>query len=73
MEQLNGTQLHNAVAGHLNANHAIVVQVTGGSEAGHILMVVDGNGVAGYQTGADYVIDVTGSSGVLAPTDFIVA
>ncbi|HEX2594275.1 MAG TPA: calcium-binding protein [Rhizomicrobium sp.] len=49
-----------AMDGHLGANHAEVFAVTAGEFAGHKFLVVDANGVAGYQSGHDYVIDVTG-------------
>ena len=34
-------------------------------------MLVDENGTAGYQAGADLVIDVTGYSGTLTTSSFI--
>jgi hypothetical protein len=41
--------------------------------SGHTFLVVDENGTAGYQAGADLVFDVTGASnmGSLAVGDFI--
>jgi hypothetical protein len=30
--------------------------------AGHTFLIVDANGVAGYQSGEDYVFDVTGGA-----------
>jgi hypothetical protein len=49
----------------------MLVNVTGGTLAGETLLVVDANGVAGYQAAADYVIDVTGIVGALTVADFI--
>jgi hypothetical protein len=45
--------------------------VTGGTLSGHTFLLVDDNGVAGYQSSVDYVIDVTGMSGSLTTADFI--
>jgi Ca2+-binding RTX toxin-like protein len=45
--------------GHLNADHAILFTATSGSLSGHTFLIVETNGVAGYQNG-DLVIDVTG-------------
>ncbi len=42
-----------------------------GTLSGHTIMVVDENGVAGYQAGADLVMDVTGATGTLTVSDFI--
>jgi Ca2+-binding RTX toxin-like protein len=60
----------NAVNGHLLANDAILFHATAGGLAGHTILVVDANGSAGYQAGADFVIDVTGYSGTFDITDF---
>jgi hypothetical protein len=49
-------------AGQLGANHAVLFTATSGSLAGHTFLIVDTNGVAGYQAGADLVIDVTGGT-----------
>jgi hypothetical protein len=43
-----------ALAG-LGAGHAVVYAPNAGDLAGKIFLVVDGNGVAGYQAGEDYV------------------
>jgi Ca2+-binding RTX toxin-like protein len=64
--------LQGLVAGHLSSHHAILVAVTGGSLGGHKLLVVDADGIAGYDAGADYVIDVTGIKGNLGTGDFLV-
>lgn len=65
------TDLTNLVSGHFGASHAMLVNVTGGSLAGHTLLLVDDNGVAGFQSTGDYVIDVTGMTGTLTTADFI--
>ncbi len=51
---------------------AVVFYADSGDLANHKILVVDANGVAGYQAGADYVIDVSfcGTAGVDV-TDFI--
>jgi Ca2+-binding RTX toxin-like protein len=59
------------LASGLGAGTAMLVNVTGGTLAGETLLVVDANGVAGYQAAADYVIDVTGIVGTLTVADFI--
>ncbi|HEX2590044.1 MAG TPA: calcium-binding protein [Rhizomicrobium sp.] len=60
-------------ASKLGAGHAVEFDATGGSLAGHHFLVVDANGVAGYQSGADYVIELSGAQHVAAidTTDFI--
>jgi hypothetical protein len=45
--------------------------VTGGTLAGHIILIVDGDGSAQYNAGSDYVIDITGHTGTLTTGDFI--
>ncbi|HEX4859667.1 MAG TPA: bluetail domain-containing putative surface protein, partial [Rhizomicrobium sp.] len=54
-------------AGQLAANHALLFTPDSSSTglAGHTFLIVDVNGVAGYQAGADLVIDVTGYTGTL--------
>jgi Ca2+-binding RTX toxin-like protein len=46
-------------AAHLAADHAAVVTVTAGDLAGHDYLVIDADGVAGYQQGTDYVMEIT--------------
>jgi len=60
-------------AGQLGANHAVLFTVGSGNLAGHTFLIVDTNGVAGYQAGQDLVIDVTGGHhlGSLGTSDFI--
>jgi hypothetical protein len=57
----------------LGANHAVLFTATTGNLAGHTFLIVDTNGVAGYQAGADLVIDVTGGHHLtgLSTSDFI--
>jgi hypothetical protein len=67
------TDLATAVnAGHLAIHHAVLFTPDTGTLATHTFLIVDTNGTAGYQAGADYVFDVTGGSlGGLAAGDFI--
>lgn len=58
-------------ASTLASGHAALLDVTSGGLSGHTFLVVDANGIAGYQTHGDYVFDVTGMSGSLAASDFI--
>jgi Ca2+-binding RTX toxin-like protein len=52
-------------ASHLNAGDAVLFKPSAGYLTGHTLLIVDHNGVAGYQAGADYVVDITGMTGTL--------
>jgi Ca2+-binding RTX toxin-like protein len=65
------SDLQTLVSGQLQAHHAIVVNATGGSFSGHKFLIIDANATANYQVNQDYVIDVTGLSGVLTTGDFI--
>jgi Ca2+-binding RTX toxin-like protein len=60
-------------AGQLAAGHAVLFTPTVGNYAGHTILVVDANGVAGYQAGADYVFDLVTPSNLssLATSNFI--
>ncbi|MGH6870174.1 MAG: beta strand repeat-containing protein [Rhizomicrobium sp.] len=49
-------------AGQLAAHDAVLFTADAGKLAGHTFLVVDLNGVAGYQGGQDLVIEVTGGS-----------
>jgi hypothetical protein len=60
------------LSGHLEAHHAILVDVTSGMLTGQKLLVVDGDGVDGFNAATDYVIDVKGISGTLTVADFMV-
>jgi Ca2+-binding RTX toxin-like protein len=51
-----------AVAGNMGASHAIIVRPDAGEYAGTKLLVVDINGSAAYEAGADLVIDVSGGT-----------
>lgn len=58
---------------HLGAGHAEMVHVTGGDMAGDYFLVIDQNGIEGYQSGHDLVIRLEGIKhpGLLDPTDFV--
>lgn len=58
-------------AGQLAANHAVLFQANAGDLAGKSFLIVDANGVAGYQAGADYVIQLELLEGTLATNNFI--
>jgi len=62
--------LTTAVTGHLTAHHAILFKPNAGTLSGATFLVVDLNGTAGYQTGADLVIRLNGSSGAFAAGGF---
>lgn len=47
---------------NLLAGHAVLFTPDSGSLAGHVFLVIDQNGVAGYQAGADYVIEMSGGT-----------
>ncbi|HEX3672759.1 MAG TPA: VCBS domain-containing protein [Rhizomicrobium sp.] len=49
-------------ASNLAAHDAVLFTASSGSYHGHTFLVVDINGVAGYQAGQDIVIDVTGAT-----------
>jgi Ca2+-binding RTX toxin-like protein len=53
---------HAIGAAQLAANHAVLLTPDSGNLAGHLILVVDANGQAGYQAGADYVFDITGAT-----------
>ena len=59
-------------AGHLGIGDAVLFTVSASSTglAGHTFLVVDMNGVAGYQANGDLVIDVTGHTGTLTAGEF---
>jgi hypothetical protein len=66
------TDLANAVgAGQLAGHDAVLFTASAGDLSGHTFLVVDLNGTAGYQSGADLVIDVTGYTGTLTTGDFV--
>lgn len=51
-----------AVLGGLGASQAVWFAPDAGDLAGQIFLIVDANGIAGYQEGEDYVFAVAGSS-----------
>ena len=51
-----------AAAGNLQSHHAVLFAPDSGSLSGHIFLIVDANGEAGYQPGADYVIQLSHAS-----------
>ena len=46
------------LAGQLHAGDAVLFTPDSGNLAGHTFLVIDFNGVAGYQAGADLVIQL---------------
>ena len=54
----------------LGAHHAVLFTPNGGTLSGQTFLVVDLNGMAGYQAGADLVIRMNGASGTLAAGGF---
>ena len=59
-------------AGQLAAGHAVLFAPDAGSLAGHLFLIVEASGAAGYQAGLDYAIDVTGGTlAGLSTADFI--
>ena len=57
----------------LTANAAEYFTPTTGTLAGHTFLIVDGNGAAGYQAGADWVFEIMGAPPVTpGAVDFIV-
>lgn len=62
----------NIGAAQLGAHDAVLFTDTGGGDfGGRTFLIIDHNGVAGYQANQDYVIEVTGYSGTLDTTSFI--
>ncbi|MEI9885432.1 MAG: DUF4347 domain-containing protein [Rhizomicrobium sp.] len=57
-----GAVLGSGQAGELGANHAVLYTATGGTLNAHLFLVVDADGIAGYQSGADFVFDITGAT-----------
>ena len=64
---------HLLTPSRLGADHFVYLTPRTGDEAHHTFLVVDMNGHAGYQAGADLVIDVTGGSNLtdLSASSFI--
>src|SRR6185295_7376261 len=68
------TKLAAAVgAGQLGAHHAVIFTPSAGNLAGRTFMVVDLNGVAGYQASADLVVELKSpvNLGSIDTNDFI--
>jgi hypothetical protein len=63
-----------AALGGLGAGQAAWFAPDAGDLAGQIFLVVDGNGIAGYQVGEDYVFGIAGSPlpDLLGHTDFFI-
>ena len=59
-------------ADQLAAGHAVLFDPSSGGDAGKLFLIVDGNGVAGYQAGFDLVIQITNPVGIasIATADF---
>ncbi|MGH6872936.1 MAG: bluetail domain-containing putative surface protein [Rhizomicrobium sp.] len=57
-------------AGQMAAHTALLFTPNAGTLSGHTFLIVDENGTAGYQAGADLVIDVTGATGTLITGHF---
>ncbi len=53
--------LATATSGKLAIGHAVIFTPDSGNLAGHTFLVIDANGSAGYQAGADYVIELAGA------------
>ena len=58
-------------AGALGAHNAVLFTASAGTLAGQNFLVVDVNGVAGYQANLDLVINLTGTTGTLTTANFI--
>jgi|HubBroStandDraft_2_1064218.scaffolds.fasta_scaffold30346_3 Ca2+-binding RTX toxin-like protein len=67
------TELQTAMTGHLLAGDAVLFTPDSGTLSGHTFLIVDQNGAAGYQSGHDLVIDITGAAhlSALHATNFI--
>lgn len=59
------------VTSGLDSHHAVLVEADNSSPyAGHVFLVLNADGTAGYQAGDDMVIDVTGITGTLTTGTF---
>ena len=62
-----------AVSGALGAGKAVLFTADAGSFAGRAFLVADGNGLAGYQAGEDYVIELIDPvTPIVAGADFFI-
>ncbi len=59
------------MTGHLGAHHAVLFSVNAGTLHGQVFLIVDLNGTAGYQAGADLVLHLTNPTGTLGAADFV--
>jgi len=59
-----------AVLGGLAANNAVLFRPNGGDLAGTTFLVVDGNGIAGYQADGDYVFQLVNNPVTVTTADF---
>jgi hypothetical protein len=57
-------------AGQLGAHHAVLFTADAGDAAGRTFLIVDGNGIAGYQAGADIAIALNNATGTMETADF---
>jgi hypothetical protein len=57
-------------SGQLGVNHAVLFTANSGTLSGDTFLIVDANGVAGYQAGQDYVFLIDHATGTLSTTDF---
>ena len=55
-------------SGNLAAHDAVLFTADSGNLSGHTFLVVDANGVAGYQASQDFVIDITGATNLASLT-----
>lgn len=65
------SDLQAVTSGALAANDAWEVDVTSGDLSGHQFLIVDVNGNAQYDSGSDYLIDITGHTGTITAGNFI--
>ena len=67
------SDLADAVDGHLGKHHAVLFTPDSGNLSGKTFLVVDLNGVAGYQANADLVVQLTNAQhvGNIGVGDFI--
>lgn len=49
---------HAILPAQMAAGHAVLFTPDTGTLAGHVYLIIDGNGVSGYQPGADFVIEL---------------
>jgi Ca2+-binding RTX toxin-like protein len=64
------TDLTADLASGLSAHHAVLFTPDSGTLAGQTFIIIDVNGQTGYQSGQDFVVDITGYSGTLSKVNF---